>query len=872
MSDDKKNQLKKSFSQRKVMKSAVKEKVAQNKFLKPREARINSKVVFKESNKALKSAKLFHQVSAGGHKRLITQVAGQRHHLVKNPSKQPVKMRREPTSLDRLEAAKRKKKIAKKVFQKAEKNDPTLLKNKTKRAIKAQTSFEARKRIEQGLMQDDTLAEGIELSHQYRRTKQAYRFGKAGGQASFKAGKGAYGVGNRLYNFGRGRGFQRTPKELQLRTKLRRSIQKRIASSKYLSRTSNVFKGIFKFATSHVKRKIIVLSGIVLIIVAIFLGGAMGGNSAIYQEERDLTDSWEHFTKIDAKHTDDTNQFYSNIDDVMFYMNYRFEDYRNGDIMNPLDYVGNYAGYMDNLWEHLNGKPDNYSLTTMKELITKKGSGYYLSEDDYQEMKEIDDENGYQELSGQLDFPVQTDNLVITRRFGYEASSSKIGLHDSIVAQVEDGQDILAPMAGKVTLTSKTDRMMITDQHDERVTITGVKNLRFNNGQQIASKLNIGQAKSASLSIKYEKYDDDKKEWFVVNPGFYFPKVTYTQVTTLGNNDFNPSGDMAKRAQKVYDYLSKLGYKTEGIAAVLGNWTVESSINPKRAEGDYLKPPVGASASSWDDENWLAMGGTAIYNGKYANILHRGLGYGQFTDTSDGGNRHTLLLNFAKSKNKKWYDSDLQLDFMLNGDNPGARSAVKAVLSGSAAKTVPDLTRYFLNNWEGNGNDKLQARTQAAMNWLNYFNNTGSGAIGGSGKEIYDKYRDRIKPDLGAKELKTGWSGNSYAPGNCTWYVYNREAQLGKQINGVMGNAADWVRNYTKTQGASLVNSPQRGDAIVFTNGILNTSPLYGHVGVVEYVNSDGSFVISEMNYGGLYNMNWRVLKKQMGMQFIRFK
>ncbi|CUW08349.1 conserved domain protein [Leuconostoc inhae] len=871
MTDDKNNKLKKSFEARKVVRSAVKAQVVQNRFLKPREARINSKTVFKSAKKELQSAKQLHQSTTVSQKQLVAKVSRKQHRLVRKPSQKVVTLKKRLNSAQRLEAAKQKQKIAKKVLKKATQNDPTLLKNKSKRAIKGQTKYEARKQVEKALGQDDTLAEGIALTHKYRQAKQTYHFGKSTGKVTFKAGKGLYGVGNRLYNFTRGRGFQRTPKALQLRTKLRRSIQKRLAASKNLTRTSNIFKGLFKFGTTHIKRKGGILAGVILVVAAVFLGGMMGGSMAIYQEERDLTDSWEHFSQIDAKHTDDDNQFYSNIDAVMFYMNYRFEDYQNGNIMNPLVYVGNYAGYMDSLWDHLNGKSDNYSLTTMKALMTKKGSGYHLSDDDYQEMTEIDDENGYQELPGQLDFPIQTDNLVVTRRFGYEHNQSKMALYKSMVAQVSDSQNILAPMSGKVAITNQDDQVILTDKHDARITLTGLKNLRVTNDQKISSKANLGEAKSTSLTIKYEKYDDDKKEWFVVNPAFYFPKVTYTQVTTLGSSDFDPSGDVSKRAQKVYDYLSKLGYKTEGIAAILGNWTVESSINPKRAEGDYLKPPVGASASSWDDENWLAMGGNDIYNGKYANILHRGLGYGQFTDTSDGGNRHTLLLNFSKQNSKKWYTSDLQLDFMLNGDNPGARTAVKAVLNGSAAKTVPDLTRYFLNNWEGNSNDKLQARTQAAMNWFNYFSNSNPDNGGGSGQEVYDKYKDKIKPVPTAKELKTGWAGNSYAPGNCTWYVYNREAQLGHQINGVMGNAADWVRNYTKTPGAAIVNQPQRGDAIVFTNGILDTSPLFGHVAVVEYVNSDGSFVISEMNYGGLYKTNWRVLKKQMGMHFIRF-
>ena len=42
-----------------------------------------------------------------------------------------------------------------------------------------------------------------------------------------------------------------------------------------------------------------------------------------------------------------------------------------------------------------------------------------------------------------------------------------------------------------------------------------------------------------------------------------------------------------------------------------------------------------------------------------------------------------------------------------------------------------------------------------------------------------------------------------------------------------------------------------------------------GHVAFVEYVNSDGSFLISEMATPQAYQLNWRVLKAQSGMHFI---
>ena len=79
------------------------------------------------------------------------------------------------------------------------------------------------------------------------------------------------------------------------------------------------------------------------------------------------------------------------------------------------------------------------------------------------------------------------------------------------------------------------------------------------------------------------------------------------------------------------------------------------------------------------------MEGPAIYSGAYPNILHRGLGLGQWTDTADGSTRHTALLNYARTQNKKWYDLDLQLDFMLHGDSPYYQSWLKDFFKNTAS-------------------------------------------------------------------------------------------------------------------------------------------------------------------------------------------
>lgn len=93
-------------------------------------------------------------------------------------------------------------------------------------------------------------------------------------------------------------------------------------------------------------------------------------------------------------------------------------------------------------------------------------------------------------------------------------------------------------------------------------------------------------------------------------------------------------------------------------------------------------------------------------------------------------------------------------------------------------------------------------------------------------------------------------SGNAYAAGNCTWYVKSRRPDIGNY----WGDARNWYAN-AASQGWSVGSKPKKG-AIATT-----TAGSWGHVAYVDGVSLDGLFVtISEMNYGGLYNMNTRTV------------
>jgi surface antigen len=88
---------------------------------------------------------------------------------------------------------------------------------------------------------------------------------------------------------------------------------------------------------------------------------------------------------------------------------------------------------------------------------------------------------------------------------------------------------------------------------------------------------------------------------------------------------------------------------------------------------------------------------------------------------------------------------------------------------------------------------------------------------------------------------------SSFAYGYCTWWVAHKRAIPWR------GNAAEWwwnARPFGFAEGAA----PQPGAVMVM--GVSGTSP-EGHVGYVESVNANGSFVVSEMNWWGVPGGGW---------------
>jgi surface antigen len=125
---------------------------------------------------------------------------------------------------------------------------------------------------------------------------------------------------------------------------------------------------------------------------------------------------------------------------------------------------------------------------------------------------------------------------------------------------------------------------------------------------------------------------------------------------------------------------------------------------------------------------------------------------------------------------------------------------------------------------------------------------------------ISDMLKNDVSPgDSGSNG--TFYTGNSpedntYAWGNCTYWVFIKRKEAGDPIPNAWGNAADWAL-HARLEGYKVDQKPTVGS-------IMQTADSAGGLGHVAYVTKvdpiTGSWTISEMNVKGLNVVSERML------------
>lgn len=210
---------------------------------------------------------------------------------------------------------------------------------------------------------------------------------------------------------------------------------------------------------------------------------------------------------------------------------------------------------------------------------------------------------------------------------------------------------------------------------------------------------------------------------------------------------------------------------------------------------------------------------------------------------------------------------NITADTVRNANNLGDTDVVEA---GRALAILP--TNGLLHTVAaGDSVDSIAAKYRSSADRITLINNLELSNIA-SGQQLI--VPDGVKPapapvvtrntfssggSVGGSRVGTNvfaTAGNRYAPGNCTWYAYERRAQMGRPVGSFWGNANTWASS-ARAAGYLVNRSPAAGAVLVDQAGY------FGHVGVVERVLENGDVVITEMNnyaYGGYNIVNNRTI------------
>jgi surface antigen len=209
----------------------------------------------------------------------------------------------------------------------------------------------------------------------------------------------------------------------------------------------------------------------------------------------------------------------------------------------------------------------------------------------------------------------------------------------------------------------------------------------------------------------------------------------------------------------------------------------------------------------------------------------------------------SLASKFGISENSIRWSNDLTSDSLRTGTKlyiPGTSGIVYVVKRG-------DSPRSLANTYRSNAN-RIITYNDAELSGLK----PGQRIVIPGGVQ---RSTPSPSPSSGSAfnaYYASGFSsaaGNTYAYGYCTYWAFQRRAEIGRPIGNFWGDAITW-RGFAIASGYTVNNTPAPGAVLYDPTAALP----WGHVGFVEKVFSNGTVEVSDMNYRGWNVVSTRTL------------
>lgn len=204
--------------------------------------------------------------------------------------------------------------------------------------------------------------------------------------------------------------------------------------------------------------------------------------------------------------------------------------------------------------------------------------------------------------------------------------------------------------------------------------------------------------------------------------------ATIVQSAQTEASDMSDDQVTFENAKSVYSVMSTYGLSDNAIAGILGNWSIESGIDPTGVEGIYnekhhIGPRKEKALNDPDtftrDLIFNQYSHLPINHDQYKNsdgIYFMGLGLPQFTP----GSRITKV---SAELGRNWYELDFQLAFILamgtdaTTGAKGGRDFFNTFKTEAATMSASEAAMYFTRYYEGNTTMHQSERQSAANDW-----------------------------------------------------------------------------------------------------------------------------------------------------------
>lgn len=316
--------------------------------------------------------------------------------------------------------------------------------------------------------------------------------------------------------------------------------------------------------------------------------------------------------------------------------------------------------------------------------------------------------------------------------------------------------------------------------------------------------------------------------------------------------DIDNNSDTKKVRDAFFEALTKTnGFSGAGASGALARGELESHFDVK------AQNPSGGVAGAFQ---WSGWGNTI--NGNRIHSEGSIIGTDLSTLTLENqiklmnfelkGTYKTVTQKVGKATDPEqaymdwtqYYEGIVSSDSAQTNEAAGKSLATKFYLEYDGANIPPSIS-----DGASDGADEDYNNNQSEAN-------SGCEVGPGEGEQVdgeiprgtpYDKLTSAQKKAVGKRASFSSYPNGPFGH-QCTWYAYHRTVELGFNYakGEAQGNGMEFGQSDANMQ--VVKGKPKAHSAVDYLPGQNGAGAGYGHVGVVEYVNPDGSIITSESN------------------------